>query len=119
MTFEQTKSVPVILRQRVIINDGLVFDAEREVTLPIEPFVGMVLYNPYKSLFDPAEDEMPIEEIACYLKTGQVFCYLPIDDFRPESSGSRWAEEDVLKRFQDWKLKRDERCRPAHERNGQ
>jgi hypothetical protein len=120
MTSKQITSVPAILRQRVIVDDGLVFDAEREVTLPIQPFVGMVLYNVHWSAVEPDEGEEPIKEVACDLKTGEVFCYLENRDFRPESSGCHWTESEVRERYQDWKLTRDEMCRPSpnHERNG-
>src|SRR5260221_6335180 len=37
----------VLLRKRVIVDDGLAFDAEREIELPIAPFVGLELFNAF------------------------------------------------------------------------
>jgi hypothetical protein len=102
----------VILRRRVIVEDGVVFDAEREVSLPVAPFVGLRLYNTERVPEGCDESEDPIKEVACDLKTGRIFCYLPVADFRPESSGSQWAEEDVREEYLDWKLGRDHRVKP-------
>jgi hypothetical protein len=50
------------------------------------------------------EHDHGIEWIAYDLKTGRIICYLPIDDYRPEISGSHdWTEEDVLEHYGDWK----------------
>ena len=97
----------VILRQRVIVDDDLVFNAKREVNLPIEPFVGLVLVNTLwrPGLGDPSE--YPIDSIDYDLATGEITCYLPNDDYRYESSGyDDWTENDVRKRFRDWALER-------------
>jgi hypothetical protein len=97
--------VPVILHQRVIVADGLVFDAEREVSLPIEPFIGLTLYNTEWNPPGCDESEVEIENIAYDLKTGRLVCYLPVADFRLESSGSDdWTEEGVRQYYRDWKL---------------
>jgi len=107
----------VLLKKRVIVEDGLVFDAEREITLPVQPFVGLDLYN---SEWHPPgcdESEDRIESIGYDLKTGRVICYLPIDDYRPESSGcDDWTEKDVRQYYRDWTLTRDETCRAARKR---
>ena len=59
------------------------------------------------------EAEESVERVAYDLKTGRVICYLPIDDYRPESSGSDdWTEKEVRERYRDWTLKRDESCKP-------
>jgi hypothetical protein len=55
--------------------------------------------------FDEAEDL--IRDIGYDLKTGQIVCYLPSDDFRVESSGcDDWTEKEVREYYQDWTLKR-------------
>src|SRR5712691_8776979 len=96
----------VILRTRVIVTDDLVFKAEREVRLPIPPFVGLHLYNSEWRFPGCEESEDHIREIAYNLKTKQLICYLPTHDFRYESSGSEdWTEKDVRDYYQDWKLK--------------
>ena len=103
----------VILCKRVIVTDDLAFDAEREVRLPIPPFVGLCLYNDERVPrgCDPSEDH--IEMVAYDLKTGRILCYLPVSDFRPESSGSDdWTEEDVREYYRDWKLERDDLRKP-------
>jgi hypothetical protein len=113
MTTNQNTPVPVLLRQRMIVADGLVFDAKREVTLPIQPFVGLTLYNTSMQPIGCDLSENAIERVAYDLKTGRVICYLPIDDYRPESSGSDdWTEKDVRERYRAWTLKRDENCKP-------
>jgi hypothetical protein len=100
--------VTVILRKRVIVTDGLVFEAEREVSLPIQPFVGLQLYNTEWRTPGCDQSEDSIEEIAYDFKTGRLLCYLPHDDFRPDSSGSDdWTEEDVRQRYRDWKIDPD------------
>jgi hypothetical protein len=106
----------VLLRQRVIVDDGLVFDAEREVTLLIQPFIGLWLYNILWHPPGSEESDEPIEEMSYDLKTGQVVCYLPRTDYRPESSGCEWTEADVRQCYQDWTLTRDEICRAASKR---
>jgi hypothetical protein len=119
MTAKQNAPVPIVLRRRVIIEDGLVFDAEREVTVPIQPFVGLVFYNILRTPPGCDDSEERVEEVAYDLKTGQVICYLDIDDYRPESSGcDDWTEAEVRDYYGDWTLKRDETCRPTGDRNG-
>jgi hypothetical protein len=104
----------LLLRQRVIVADGLVFDAEREVALPIAPFVGLLLYNTHWRPPDCDESEEPIEKIAYDLKTGHLVCYLPDDDYRPESSGSDdWTEQEVGEYYRDWVLQPDNRLQAA------
>ena len=97
----------VLLHRRVIVANALIFQAEREVRLPIEPFVGLRLYNTEWRPPGCDENEDRIKEIAYDLKTGRVLCYLPTDDYRAESSGSdEWTEEDVRQRYRDWTLER-------------
>ena len=116
---KQNGPVSVILRQRVIVDDSLVFDAERQVTFPIQPFVGLVLYNALRTPPGCDANEEHVAEVAYDLSTGEVICYLGIDDYRPESSGcGDWTEEDVREYYVDWTLKRDETIRPTAERNG-
>lgn len=120
MAAHRREPVPVLLRQRVIVADHLVFDAERELALPIEPFAGLILYGTHRKPpgCDPSEEH--VEEIAYDLDTDRVICYLPTDDYRPESSGSDdWTEEDVWAEYRDWKLTRDEPRTRRPERNGQ
>jgi hypothetical protein len=116
-TGENQATYKVTLRQRVVLADGCVYDAERELCLPIQPFVGLRLYRTEWSPPDWDGSEEPIEEIAYDLSTGRIFCYLSVVDFRPESSGSdNWTEEDVREKFRDWTLKRDETIRPEKSR---
>jgi len=112
------QNVPVVLRVRVIVADNLISNAEREVTLAIQPFVGLNLYN--STRVPPGCDftDEKIQAIAYDLKTGQVICYLPLDDFRRQSSGGDWTEDEVRKRYQDWKLDRDTGIPRKWERNG-
>jgi hypothetical protein len=94
----------VLLCQRVILNERVCFDAERELRLPIEPFVGLRLYN---TLIQVSEDdnEEEIEVIGYDLKTGRVSCYLTINDFRPEASGvPDFTEQDIRDEYRDWTL---------------
>ena len=99
---------PVVLCQRVIFSDELIWDAEREVHLPIQPFVGLVLLNCEWKPPDFDQSEDPIEHVFCDLKTGRVCCYLPISDYRYESSGcDDWREDEVRERYQGWTLTRD------------
>jgi hypothetical protein len=116
ITKQKTPVQKVLLRQRVIVKDGLVFDAEREVTLFIQPFVGLWLYNILWHPPGSEESDEPIKEMAYDLKTGRVICYLPLDDYRPESSGCEWTEADVRQYYQDWTLTRDKTCRAATNR---
>lgn len=98
----------VLLHKRVIVSDALVFDAEREVSLPLAPFVGLCLYNTESRPPDGDESEDWIEEIAWDLKTGRVICYLRDDDYRAASSGSlSWTEKEVRRRLQGWSLTPD------------
>jgi hypothetical protein len=113
--------LPVTLSQRVILADGVVFDAEREVGLPIPPFVGLQLYNTHWRSPGDDESEEPIEAMAYDLKTGRLVCYLPVDDYRAESIGSAdWTEDDVRERYQDWVLQPDKvpKARGEGEWNG-
>jgi hypothetical protein len=105
----QAAGLKVILHQRVIVDDGRSFDAERQVFLPIQPFAGMYLYNTDWAPPGCDDPEERIEEVACDLKTGRMYCFLPLRDFRPESSGCEWPEEDILETYQDWKLTWDSR----------
>jgi hypothetical protein len=117
ITKQKAPVLKVLLRQRVIVEDGLVFDAEREATLAVQPFVGLWLYNTVCPPPGCDESGEPIEEMAYDLKTGRVICYLPIDDYRPESSGcDDWTEKDVRQYYRDWTLTRDETCRAARKR---
>jgi len=107
--------------KRVVMSDKLVFDAERELALPIQPFVGMHLYNTEWRPPDCDESDDEIEEIAYDVNTGRVFCYLPVDDFRPESGDDEWTEEEVLEHYRDWTIKRERFDEPPNgwsERNG-
>ncbi len=99
-------ALTVVLHQRVVMADGLAFDAQREVSLPIQPFVGLCLYNTLWCPPDCDANEEPIEKIAYDLKTGRVFCFLRVHDYRPESSGSDyWTEDEVREYYRDWTLK--------------
>jgi hypothetical protein len=98
----------VILCKRLIVTDDLVFDAEREVRLPIPPFVGLRLDNSERvpEGCDASKDH--IEEVAYDLRTGRILCRLANGDYRPASSGSDdWTEEDVREQYRDWRLERD------------
>jgi hypothetical protein len=108
---EKSTVIPVVLQKRVIVHDGLVFDAERELHLPVPPCVGMLLYNTEWRPPDCGESEDRVEQIGFDAATGKVYCYLPLNDFRPEFSGSDgWTEEDARDRYQDWTLTRDVHC---------
>jgi hypothetical protein len=96
-----------ILRKRVIVSDQLIFDAEREMELPIPPFVGLRLNDTESKTRGGDESEDLVEMVACNPNTGQVYCYLPHDDFRPESSGGHWTEEDVRECYRDWAITPD------------
>jgi hypothetical protein len=95
----------VVLLKHVIVTDSLAFDAEREPTLPIPPFVGLSLHNTDVVPPNCDEGEDVIEEIACDLKSGRTICFLPDEDYRPESSGCNdWTEQDVRQHYRDWTL---------------
>ena len=97
----------VLLRKRVI-TASCAFDAERKVAMPIQPFIGLELYNTEREPpgCDGSEDK--IESIACDLKSGQVICYLPLADFRSKNNGGDvWSEEEVRARFRDWTITLD------------
>ena len=64
ITKHNAPALTVLLRQRVIIAERLVFDAEREVTLPIQPFIGLHLYNTTWVLPGSDESEEQIEDMA-------------------------------------------------------
>jgi hypothetical protein len=97
----------VVLHKRVILKDGLTFDAEREVSLPIAPFVGLHLYHAEWVTPGCDESDDDIEKIAFDLKTGQLICYLPEADYRPEHSGcDDWTEEEMRQHYRDWNLER-------------
>ena len=99
----------VTLHKRVIVSDDLAFDAEREIDLPISPFVGLRVYGAEwrPKGCDPSAD--PIEAVGYDLPAGRVLCYLRPGDFRPETSGSDdWMEEDVRQHYRNWKLTREE-----------
>lgn len=98
----------VTLQKRVIFSRDLIFEATRELALPVNPFVGLRLYNAEwrPPGFEESEDE--ITEIGYDVKTDRLFCYLPTDDFRKEASGSDdWTEQEVRAYYRDWTLKRD------------
>src|SRR5437763_621066 len=97
--------IRVLLHKRVVLADDIVFDAERELELPIPPSVGMALFNtewrPPRS--DDSEDH--IESIGYDAKTARISCFLPPDDFRLEQSGSNeWTEKHVRDRYRYWTL---------------
>jgi hypothetical protein len=94
----------VTLHKRVIVRDGLVFEAEREVELPLPPFVGLILNASEWVPPGCGESEDVIREIACNSTTGQVICYLTHDDFRQESRDGEWTESDVRRSLRDWKI---------------
>lgn len=103
----------VFLCKRVIVTDDIIFDAERELDLPVPPVAGMRLYNTEWRPPGCDDSEDQIEEIGYDHKTGRVLCFLPADDFRAEASGwDGWTEEDARKRYRDWTLKRDKRLMP-------
>jgi hypothetical protein len=110
----------VVLHQRVIVDDDNVFRAEREMVLPFPPFVGLTLLQAeaLPAGCDPSEDS--IREVAYDVATGEVSCYLPCQDYRPEQSGSDdWTEEEIRGYYKDWKLVRDSPIpRPRVDRNG-
>ena len=113
MRTDENGMIRVVLRKRIIVSDHVIFDAEREVGLPIAPFVGLRLYN--DQWVPPGCDgsDEPIEEVAVDLQSGRTFCYLPNDDYRPEISGSPdWTEDDVRQHYRDWQLRRDSVGRP-------
>ena len=100
MNTNENGMIRVVLRKRIILSDHVTFDAEREVGLPIAPFVGLHLYN--DRWVPPGCDgiDEPIEEVGVDLRSGRTLCYLPTDDYRPESSGSSdWTEDDVRQRY--------------------
>lgn len=104
----------VLLYKRVIVSDSLVFDAEREVSLPFLPFVGLRLFNTEWRPPDCDESEDWVEAILYDLKTGQVICELRADDYRPKRSGacgggngSGLSEGDVRRRLRGWTLTPD------------
>jgi hypothetical protein len=109
MTTDENKAMfSVILHKQVIVSDDLVFKAEREVSLPIPPFVGLNLYNTDWAPEGCDESDDIIEEIGYDLKTGRLICFLPKEDYRPESSGiDDWTEEDIRQHYRDWKLERE------------
>jgi hypothetical protein len=93
--------IKVLLQRCIIVDDGHVFDAEREVELSIDPFPGLLLYKT-----EWGEPDV-VEEVASDLKSGRVLCVLPCGDFRRESSGGDWTEDDIREIFQDWTLTLD------------
>src|SRR6266542_158248 len=104
MTTKANKAtLKVLLQKRVILAKGLIFEAERELDLPIQPFVGLTLYNTEWCPPGCDESEDGIKEIAYDLKTGRILCYLPIDDFREEDN-NYWTEERVRQRYRAWTL---------------
>ena len=111
MTTDANKAMlKVILRKRIIVADDFVFDAEREVDLPIPPFVGLQLYNTEWQMPGVDESEDHIEAIGYDLTMGRVLCYLPVTDFRPERSGSDdWTEEEVRQIYRRMHISRKER----------
>jgi hypothetical protein len=113
--------IKVVLQKRIIVDDGHVFDAEREVELPIDPFPGLRLYSTEWTAPDWDESEDTVEEVATDLKSGRILCILTCGDFRRESSGGDWTEDDVRELFQNWTLTRDlsvTRSRGRTARNG-
>lgn len=112
-------TLTVVLRKRIILTDDIIFDAEREVRLPIQPFVGLRLYNSeYRPRgFDESEDR--IDAIAYDFKTHQVICYFQLDDFREEASGADdWTEEEVRDYHRDWTLTQDDLGKKRKARSG-
>jgi hypothetical protein len=108
----RTAAYRIVLYKRVIVADGVVYEAERKLDLPIAPFIGLQLLNTERVPpgCDPSDDE--IKEIAYDAKTGCLWCYLRYDDFRIEASGSHWTEKEALAHFKDWTLKREEPLTP-------
>ena len=113
----------VLLRKRVIVDDGLAFDAEREIELPIAPFVGLELFNAFWVPPGCDDPEDVIEMVGFNLKASRIECYLRMDDFRPEASGSdQWTEQDARERYRDWTLTQDDLGNPKNlgsETNGE
>jgi hypothetical protein len=99
----------ILLRRRVILTDIVAFEVEREVDLPLPPFVDLRLENSVWSPPGCDESEDEIQEIAYDLNSGQILCFLEVDDYRPQSSGnSGWTEAKVRQHYQQWAVKRDE-----------
>src|SRR5260370_25551524 len=92
-------SVKVILKQRVIVSGRLVFEAEREVRLPIQPFVGLVLYHVDWHPPGCDDGEEVVEQIAYDLKNGHLICYFDIHDFRFKASVGHWPAKWIRERF--------------------
>jgi hypothetical protein len=84
------------------VDDGRVFDAERKVELPIGSFPGLRLYNTEWTAPDFDESDDTIEVVASDLKSGIIRCYLPCSDFRRESSGGDWTEDDIRELSWSW-----------------
>lgn len=104
--------ITAFLRKRIIVAAKVVFDAERKVRFPIQPHVGLVLYNSVWCPFGPDESQEIIETIGYDLKSGHVECYLRTHDYRRKSSGGDWTEQEVREVHRDWTLKRNKTIRP-------
>jgi hypothetical protein len=95
--------------RRIIAADGLFFSAEREIELPMAPFVGLQLFNLVSEPPGCEESDDSIEAVGFDLHTRQIRCYLELDDYRAAASGSDdWTVEDVKDRYRDWTLKQEE-----------
>lgn len=112
-------TLTVCVCRRIVVNDRLLFSAEREIELPIAPFVGLQLFNLVAEPPGCDESDDSIEAVGFDLHTGQIICYLDLDDYRPEASGSDdWTVEDVKDRYRDWTLKQESSRKKSPRRNG-
>ncbi len=97
----------ILLHKRIIVADGLILEAERELNLPIPPCIGLRLYSTEWTPPGCDDNEDIVDQIAWDVRTGRLHCLLPLADYRPERSGSHWAESDIRELFQDWTVRQE------------
>jgi hypothetical protein len=111
----------VTMHKCVTVSGHVAFDAERDVDLPVSPFVGMRVYGAVWALNGCDRSDDPIEEVGCDLPSGKMLCDLRRGDYHLAASGrDDWTEEEVRKHYRDWKLSPEESGPPSvgPERNG-
>lgn len=87
----------VVLLQMLTLSDKKFFCATRQIDLPMAPFVGMVILNPYLSCADAFEE--PITEICYDLETGNLLCVL-----KSRACSEYYSDDEVREMYKDWSL---------------